>query len=359
MKILQLTQHYLPYLGGVETHVHEINKRLVKDGFEIDVITQREPNTSDFEVKDQISIHRVPSITPLKLKYGLGTVMPQMFLKMRELEPDVIHAHGYGYFPTWLVLFSNKPFLITTHSDPTAKIYPFFDMLRSIPIRACDQVIATTEMEKNHLLRRGVRKNKIKVIPNGVTLPPIDVQSKNLGCIVLCLARLDTVHKGQDILLRAMPKVLSCISNAKLWLIGEGNDLPKLKELAKKLKIEESVAFKGAIDESTKYYYLKNCSLLCVSPRTESFGIVYLEAMACGLPIVTTRVGGIPEVVGDSALLVPPNDPTALANALIQVLTDRQLAQDLSARGLCQVKNFDWNILTKKYEAVYQEIMRK
>lgn len=357
MKILQLTVHYPPFLGGVETHTHEINKRLVRDGFEIELITQKEPNTSNCEVADGVTIHRVPFFEPLKLKYGLAEVMPHMILKMHQIDFDIVHAHAYGFFPTWASMFSDKPSVITTHSDPAAKIYPFRDLLRSVPVRACDQVIATTDMEKRHLIRRGVKQKKITVIPNGVTLPPMDVPTKNLGKVILCLARLDAAHKGQDILLQAMPKVLSNVPDAKLWVAGEGNDLEKLKELTKKLKIGGSVEFKGPIDDSTKFLYLKNCRLLCISPRTESFGLVYLEAMAYGLPIVTTSAGGIPEVVGDAALLVSPNDPSALGDALIQVLTDGKLADNLSKKGLERVKRFDWDLLVKKYEKIYEEII--
>lgn len=343
-------------MGGVETHMHEINKRLIKDGFEIEVITQNEPNALECEVKDGITIHRVPVFEPLKLKYRIGRLMPHMILKMHQVEFDILHAHAYGYFPTWASMFSDKPTVITTHSDPTAKIYPFCDLLRSIPIRVCDRVVAITDMEKHHLIRRGVNQNKIAVIPNGVTLPPMDAPTRNLGKVILCLARLDTTHKGQDILLQAMPKVVSKVPDVKLWLAGEGNDVAKLKELALKLKIGGSVEFKGLIDESTKSLYLKNCRLLCISPRTESFPIVNLEAMAYGLPIVTTRVGGIPEVVGDAALLVPPSDPSALADALIKVLTDRRLADDLSKKGLERMRQFDWDILVKKYEKLYEQI---
>ena len=155
-------------------------------------------------------------------------------------------------------------------------------------------------------------------------------------------------HKGQDILLQAMPKVVSKVPDAKLWIAGAGADLAKLRGLTNKLKIGRSVEFKGPVYGATKWSYLKNCRLLCVPPRTESFGIIYLEAMAYGLPTVTSNVGGIPEVVGDSAILVPPNDPSALADALIQVLTDQKLADNLREKGLERVKRFDWEVFSQK-----------
>ena len=306
---------------------------------------------------DGVKVHRILGFRVIKLKYDVGRIAPEMLLSAVKNNVDIVHAHSYSFFPTWASIFSKKPTLIGTQSDPTAKIYPLWDLFRSIPIRLCDHVVATTEMERQHLVRRGVKPKNITVIPNGVTLPPLEAPNIDLPNTILCLARLDIAHKGQDILMKAMPKVLSKIPNAKLLIAGKGNGLDRLQSLAKKLNIDGNVEFMGPIYGSVKALYLKNCNLLCVSPRTESFGIVYLEAMAYGLPIVTTRVGGIPEVVGAAAFFVPPNDPSALADALIQVLTDRTLAGDLRERGLERVKQFNWDTIVKKYEALYERLV--
>lgn len=153
-----------------------------------------------------------------------------------------------------------------------------------------------------------------------------------------------------------MPKVISKVPDAKLWIVGEGRDSAKLVKLAKELRLEGNVEFTGPVINTTKASYLRNSQVLCISPRTESFGVVYLEAMAYGLPIVTTKIGGIPEVVGDSAILVPANDPNALADALIRVLTDRRLAEDLREKSLERVKRFDWDIIIKEYKKVYEQL---
>ena len=357
MKILQLTEHYPPFLGGVENVIHEVSKRLVRDGFDVEIICERERGTTSHEVIDGVKVHRVFGFRLIKLKYDVGRIAPRMLLSAIKNDADIIHAHGYGYFPTWASMFSNKLTVITTHSDPTAKIYPIWDLFRSIPIRRCDRVIALTEMEKNHLIRRGVKQENITIIPNGVKLPPIEAPNEDFSKTILCLARLDTAHKGQDILIKAMPKVLSKLPDVRLYIASGGKDEAYLIRLVKKLDIDERVEFKGFISESTKALYLKNCSLLCISPLTESFPLVYLEAMAYGLPIVTTRVGGIPEVVGDAAFLVPPNDPSVLADALIQVLNDSALAEELREEGFRRVKRFNWDEIVKKYEELYEGLL--
>ncbi len=360
MKILQLTEHYYPFSGGVENVIHEISTRLVRDGFDVEIICQREKNTMKYEIIDGVKIHRIYSFTLVKMKYDIGRIAPEMLLSTIVNDADIIHAHSYGFFPTWTSIFSNKPTVITTHSDPTAKIFPFYDLLRSIPIRLCDKVVALTEMEKRHLIMRGVKSENITVISNGVTITNLNshkTKLSNSDPIILCLARLDINHKGQDILLHAMSKVLRKVPSAKLWIAGKGNDLKLLIKIAKELNIDKSVCFKGHISEYSKMSYLKNCDLLCVSPRTDSFPVIYLEAMACGLPIVTTGVGGIPEVINNAGLLVRPNDQFALADALIQVLTDREIADDLRGKGLERVKQFNWDDIVKKYEQLYEELM--
>ncbi len=357
MKILQLTEHYLPFFGGVEINTHEICKRLVRDGYDVEVVCEREKGTVDREIIDGVKVHRVFGFRLVNVKYDTARIAPNMLLSAIKNDADIVHAHAYGFFPSYASIFSNKPTVITNHSDPTAKIFPFFDLSRSLPPRLCDHIVCTTDLEKTHLEVLGVTPEKITVVPNGVTLPPMQVPAKNFGRIILCLARLDTANKGQDLLIRAMPRILSRVPDAKLWIVGEGKDLEKLQRLSSTLNLNKSVEFKGRVDHQTKFLYIKNSQLLCLPPRTESFGVVYLEAMAYGLPIVTTRVGGIPEVVGDAALLVPPNDPSALADALIHVLTDQIFAEDLHERGLKRVKRFNWDELVKKHETLYERLV--
>jgi glycosyltransferase involved in cell wall biosynthesis len=359
MKILHMVEHYLPFLGGVEVNTHEIAKRLVRDGFEVEVVCAREKGTAAYEIMDGVKIHRVLNVRLVKLRYDIGNVAPRMLLSTVKNDADIIHAHAYGFFPTYASMLSNKPVVITTHSDPAAKIYPLSDLSRSIPLKFADQIVATTQMEKAHLIHRGARASKIVVIPNGIDLASNDPSTSNHldNQTILCLARLDIAHKGQDILLKAMPKVISKVPKAKLWLAGTGKDASKLRNLTEKLKITGNVEFKGAVTDPAKSEYLRNCRVLCVTPRTESFGVVYLEAMANGLPIVTTRVGGIPEVVQDSALLVPPNDPSDVADALIEILTNDAVVVSLHEKGLERAKKFDWDSFVRLYEKMYENLL--
>ena len=102
---------------------------------------------------------------------------------------------------------------------------------------------------------------------------------------------------------------------------------------------------------------MKNCDVLCVSPRTESFGLVFLEAMTYGKPIVATKVGGVPEVVGNCAILVPPDRPRSLATALTDVLRNRKIARKLGNRARERAKVFNWDSIVERYNQLYRKLM--
>jgi len=359
MKILCLTPNYLPAIGGVEISTHEINKRLVKDGFEIEVITQKEPNAPRYEIKDGVSIQRVSVFELLKLRYRLGRMTPYMIPKIFQANFDILHAHSYGFFPTWASLVSTKPVVITPHSDPTAKFYSLWDLLRAIPIQRADRIVALSEMERKHLIEHEVKPEKIVIIHNGVTLPPVKGKDIGIHPMILCMARMDIIHKGQDVMLRVMKKVHKALPNIKLIMAGDGKDLPLLKGMTRNLGLKDCVEFTGFLYGADKWDYLSSCDVLSIAPRMEPFGVVYLEAMAYGKPIVTTNVGGIPEVVDDCAILVPPNDPGLLAAALIKVLTDKKLAQTLSQKGLRRVQSYNWDNLVQRYKSLYESLMKR
>jgi glycosyltransferase involved in cell wall biosynthesis len=356
MKILHVTQHYLPFFGGVEISVHEICKRLAKYGYNVEVLCEQEKNTPEYEFLDGVEIHRVQAYEAIGLRYSMGRISLKMLQHVHSTDADIIHAHAYGFFPTWTTLFSEKPIIITTHSSPMAKIYPLWDMFRAIPIQLCDRVVATTEMEKAHLIKRGVRPERITVIPNGITLPPPIGTDVGIHPMILCLGRIDMDHKGQDVLLIAMKKVQNFVPGVKLVIAGSGKDLLKAKNMAKDLLIDHSTIFTGSLSETNKWNYIQSCDVLCIPSRTEPFSLVCLEGMALGKPIVTTNSGGIMWVAGEAAITVPPNNSSLLANALIRVLTNKDLANELARKGLQRVESFNWNQIVPKYKALYETL---
>jgi glycosyltransferase involved in cell wall biosynthesis len=308
-------------------------------------------------VIDGVEVQRVLGFRVAQLQYEEIRVAPGMLLALNRKDVDIVHCQGCYHFVLWLSLLTSKPTVITTHSDMTFTGHSLGSEFRNFPLRHCTKVLAITQREKRNLKLRGVDDEKIVVIPNGVTLPPRNAPLRDLGTTIFCLSRLDLYTKGQDVVIRAMPKVLARIPDAQLVIAGTGKDLLRLKRLTAQLQVEKNVTFIGEISEVTKALYLKNSTVFCQPSRVEAFGVVFLEAMAYGLPVITSRIGGIPEVMGDAGILVPPNDPIAVSHALLRVLTNHAFAGKLQTQSLERVKGFDWNAITRRYEKLYDALI--
>ena len=209
------------------------------------------------------------------------------------------------------------------------------------------------------------------VIPNGVNYerfvkdPDISHLKAEFGPgkIILSVGALKP-RKGYDVMLKAFKMVKDEIANVKYLIIGDGSWQQDLCHLAKQLKIEEDVYFLGTKsgDELIQYYHL--CDVYAHTPvnindEFEGFGIVYLEAGACGKPVVASDSGGVPDAVldGVTGLLVPEKDVEATAKALKRVLTDEKLAEQLGANGRKRAKELSWDNIVKKIIEMYEEVL--
>lgn len=171
--------------------------------------------------------------------------------------------------------------------------------------------------------------------------------------VVLSVAR-QYRRKDTPTLLRAFADVLDRVPAARLRIVGDGPELPAARRLCARLGLGERVTFTGALastDALDAEY--RGARVFCLPSRQEGFGIVFLEAMAYGLPIAAVRAGATPEVApeGETALLVPPGDAPGLADALVRLLTDERLAARLGEAGVARAARFDWAAAARAFEA--------
>ncbi|MGD8495772.1 MAG: glycosyltransferase family 4 protein [Gemmatimonadales bacterium] len=173
------------------------------------------------------------------------------------------------------------------------------------------------------------------------------------GPVVLSVAR-QYRRKDTPTLLRAFADVLDRVPAARLRIVGDGPELPATRRLAADLGLGDRVTFTGALPstEALDAEY-RRARVFCLPSRQEGFGIVFLEAMAYGLPIAAARAGATPEVApdGETALLVPPGDARALSGALVRLLTDERLAARLGEAGVARAARFDWEAAARAFEA--------
>ena len=220
-------------------------------------------------------------------------------------------------------------------------------------------------------MRNGTKINRTRVIPNGVNyerfaggtdVSHLKEEFKDRK-IILSVGALKP-RKGYDVMLKAFKIVKDEIADVKYLIVGDGSWKKELYELAKMLGIENDVCFLGVKtgDELIGYYHL--CDVYAHTPvnvndQFEGFGIVYLEAGACGKPVVASDSGGVPDAVldGVTGLVVPENDVEATAQALKRVLTDEKLAEQLGANGRKRAKELSWNNIAKKIIELYEEVI--
>jgi len=209
------------------------------------------------------------------------------------------------------------------------------------------------------------------VIPNGVNYErfarAIDIsqlrEEFKPGKIILSVGALKP-RKGYDVMLKAFRIVKEEIKDAKYLIVGEGSWQQEMSKLARQLKIEKDVYFLGEKtgDELVRYYHL--CDVYAHTPvniddEFEGFGIVYLEAGACGKPVVASNSGGVPDAVldGVTGLVVPESDVESTARALKRVLTDEKLAERLGANGRKRAEELSWSNIAQRFIEIYEGVL--
>jgi len=205
--------------------------------------------------------------------------------------------------------------------------------------------------------------SNIEVIYNSVDtskFSPLQTLNKEKLLISIgFLSKENIVKKGFHTLLNAMPIVLKYDADVKLVIIGEkGEGYSILFEIARRLKIEDNVIFTGFVNEDVLISFLRRGMIYVHPAGHESFGISIAEAMSCGLPVITTRRGAIPEVVGDAGLYVPFNDESSLAEAILTLLNNEELRKELSIKARERVvKMFDVSIRAKRLKELIDRVV--
>lgn len=295
------------------------------------------------------------------------------YLKTRRrlTDFDIVHAGGIEGFGFAIhrqvfrdIRFVNGFYPATIHRFPWNMRSPF-DPYCYFSCRWADMLLTNTEDTKSRICHAyGIEASRIKVIYGGADdsflRSDIAVKAADHFSLMFCGHMSGTHHvKGVDVLLEAMPIILGA-HQATLHIIGTGDRINQYEAMCEGLGIEEHVRFLGFIEHSKLPPYFSSADLFVLPSRREGFGLVLAEAMACGVPVVSTRVGGIPEVVEDgvTGLLVPPNDPAAIAEAIIELLDDPERMRDMGVRGRERVsEHFTWDKVAQRVVGFYQEIL--
>jgi len=365
LRILHTPARFFPARGGVEKYVLELSKQLVSLGNDVTVVCADEPHAESCVVEGVTTI-RLPYIA----KVANTNITPRLFQALMSQNFDVVHTH----IPTpWsadisalVSLLKQKPLVVTYHNDLTgqgasgllASLYN--STLLHLVLWRAKKIVIT---QQKYIERSGhlkLHRNKVITIPVGVTLPLTTPEARHKADQIFFMSVLDKHHeyKGLGILLDAMVKVKGRRPEARLLVGGEGELIGKYGQLAKLHGISDSVEFLGHLpdEELAAAYSSSSVFVLPSLNRMEGFGIVALEALSYGTPVITTHFAGSSELIRrtKAGLIVPPGDTDMLANAIIALLEDHGEARSMGIQGAAAVvQEFGWGSIAMQMMSVY------
>ncbi len=368
------SDYYFPHTGGgVEQVVRQLCDRLVKRGHTVMILTIRTCPSLTLETSPGLTIHRVPGLDMTKwlgIQQALSTrIFGTSIRLIRNFRPDVIHAHNLFFRTTEtaaiLKLFFGIPLVTTLHlGKPQGGSWMFNRIIRVYEltfgrfiVHQSDHTIAVSQAVAEHTRQISGHPPPPTVIPNGVDTVLFHPEQNpgHPAQVVLFVARM-VPNKGPKTLVRAAALVLHHHPQAQFVLVGDGPLRNQLQEQVNHLGIEQAVQFLGLRHDVPDLMRQAN---VFVRPSTlEGMPLTILEAMASGLPVVATPVGGTPELVKDgvNGYLVPVNDHDALANSIIKLLDNPSLAEKMGQRGREMVEmDYTWDAAAEQTERVYLE----
>jgi len=369
--------------GGVETNVREVTRRLRAAGEEVEVYASdlydegRWERRSDYApVVDGVPVHRFA----IRKRLVPGLTMPMMIGlidALSESGADVIHAHShrYGHVLEAAAVAERLgiPLVVSTHYHPADRREPPLKrgLLRIQDVvfgmtayRVAKALVVQTDREAA-LIREFAPRRKLRTIAPGIDLgawsTPDGDRPDGLGLppeYFLFVGRVAS-NKGLPNLLEAVAR-LDASSRRPLVLMGrDWGERAQLEARARELGIFDLLRFLGHVESPTTYRgVIRQARALVLPSEWEAFGLVLLEAMAAGTPIVATAVGGVPEVLdeGRAGRLVPYADSAALAEALRSVVANPAETNQLRAAASKRVLGYDWSVTVDRHRALYREV---
>jgi len=388
-RVLILSWEYPPLIeGGLARHVRKLSEALVERDVEVHVLTRGGEESPAEQLSNGVVVHR---IREPKRPTDLGEFVTwvermnsDMLAAGVELgdryEFDLVHGHD------WLVANAcdhlakrfDAPLVTTIHATEYGRHQGWVDKHPQTYIHGVERWITNRSQRViacSHYMREqivdifGVAEKRVSVIPNGID--PDDLQAQNPAelerlrsefaapeeKLVLLIGRL-VYEKGFQLALEAMPRLVDAVPGTRFLVAGSGTHETELHRQAEELGLMDHGTFLGWIGDDVLHSLYRIADLTVVPSIYEPFGLVALEAMASGCPCIVADTGGLREVVvhEEGGLRFRADDPDALAEVAIRVLSDDELGQRLVADAYEHVRRFDWGDVAEQTAAVYADL---
>jgi glycosyltransferase involved in cell wall biosynthesis len=324
-------------VGGSENHLRALLPELLHFGWEPDVLIPSPSPTAVQPLADDLA-RTCGKVTVVRMPLDLS---PALILRIarsvRSHDYRLVHSHlvhADWHAAAVAAAARRVPLVSTKHNEDAFRKLRGFRAVERAAENRCAEIIAISESLRRFTLRFTPPRCPVTTVRYGLEVPPRPPQrdSEADNPILLTVARL-VQQKGLDVLIRTMPRILEAVPGVQLLIAGEGPERGALELLVRDLRLEGRVMLLGHRNDADEL--MRRAWVMVHPARWEGFGLVLLEAMRMGLPIVATEVSAIPEIVVDGATgrLVPPDDASALAEAVVTMLDDEAFRRAAAARG--------------------------
>ena len=386
MKVCVATTAFPRWEGdGEGVFIWEAVRAIAKQGIEVTVVAMHTPGAPSVESREGITILRPPYWHPTQhellrkdpgglpitwRRYRLTRLQLPLFLLRHSMtiarvarESDLIHAHWTLSASAALIgqWYHHKPILATVQGSDIFQVprLPLGQWFTKQTLTRSYHITALSNALKEQLLSMGIDDSKITIIPNGVNtstftpLPPR--QRENIILFVGSLIQ----RKGANFLLKAMSLLAPSFPHYRLVIVGDGPQRITLQQLAGRLGIDHRVTFTGRLPQDQVKKWMRRAKVFVLPSTEEGMGVVLIEALASGTPVVASKVGGIPDVVtSDVGILVPPKNGQALADALRGILQNPSDWDKMSHRARQRaVEIYDWGQVSRRFVSLYHSIL--
>ena len=376
--IVMLSWEFPPaVIGGLGQHVWQLSRQLAKAGHDVSVVTPHSLGAPETETVEGIKVYRAKEVDVSYDDFHLFVAQTNMNLveRVRNISSHnkvtIIHAHD------WLVGFAARalqnsmklPIVSTIHaleegrSNLESPMQIQTAKWEELLIQHSDVLIVCSMYMKKVVEKRIRGEKKVYIIPNGADLSDEESSSvqdfinrRSFSHLVLFLGRM-VPEKGITTLIDAAKKIHETYPECLFILAGKGPYLSDYKALVRKEGLEKHMLFIGYVNEREKATLLKRCDMLVVPSNYEPFGIVAIEGMAAGKPVIAARTGGLSSIIndGETGILFEPENVSDLSEKISTLIEDPTLCEKLGEKASYEVKQkYNWEDVREQTEAVYE-----
>ena len=375
MKLAFVYDAIYPWVkGGAEKRIYELGWRLVQEGHEVHVFGVKWWDGADIIKNEGMVLHGVCNKMELYV-HGRRSISEAIIFSI-ELIPhlfkekfDLIDVSVFPYFSCFSVKFvsvlKRTPVIFTWHEvwgdywyEYMGRFGYFGKLVENIVSKLTSRSIAVSEMTKNGLGSLGIAAENIHIVPNGIDIKIISsIKPAVDTCDIIFVGRL-IKEKNADLLIKAMDHVKKVLPDIMCYIIGDGPERERLSGLVSEYGLSNNVRFFGFMDYNDIIAHMKSSRALVIPSSREGFGMVVIEAYACGVPVITVRGprNAACGLVNEKTGFVVNLDARELGETICVLMKDAALQKKLSESTLEAAKDHDWDLVSRQLMSVYSKL---